>query len=351
MARITGMPPVPSVSFVRKEFSRPPGPTKLVAPALNDVSLARNWASLLAGPSRTLTQPLQKTRNYTQNAAALVTCRPSQNSVAMRSWSHPRVDLHQIRLHGNKARPQSPSLKLQMRKDGLTVNLSHHATATPWRFSQRTRSSGVRIALLRVLHAAKCAATRTSAATVNIVPSSQLYVEVHPKLCLHRHTQFPEQPEHRSLYHCIRCEVSLHGMFKRLFPFSSHWFVWRDSVSAPSSGTLQKHEGRRCEEVELELDEVHDLLLDDGVGDARMRGYVHVDSGRDQKSCFLWQCVHWTLSASSKSSKASTLPGFRMTILASSVMGVHFFIPAGKNSLINSAFLWGLQDLFCQTGH
>ena len=52
----------------------------------------------------------------------------------------------------------------------------------------------------------------------------------------------------------------------RNFRSSSCLLLVRDPVRTPSSGALSKHEGRRCEEAKLLLEEVLDLLLDDWVG-------------------------------------------------------------------------------------
>ena len=52
----------------------------------------------------------------------------------------------------------------------------------------------------------------------------------------------------------------------RNFRSSSCLLLLRDPVPTPSSWALSKHEGRRCEDVKLLLEEVPDLLLDEKVG-------------------------------------------------------------------------------------
>ena len=52
----------------------------------------------------------------------------------------------------------------------------------------------------------------------------------------------------------------------RIFRSSSRLLLLRDPVPTPSSWALSKHEGRRCEDVKLLLEEVPDLLLDEWVG-------------------------------------------------------------------------------------
>ena len=52
----------------------------------------------------------------------------------------------------------------------------------------------------------------------------------------------------------------------RIFRSSSRLLLLRNPVPTPSSWALSKHEGRRCKEAKLLLEEVLDLLLDEKVG-------------------------------------------------------------------------------------
>ena len=63
-----------------------------------------------------------------------------------------------------------------------------------------------------------------------------------------------------------RSTTCLMSTSTRIFRSSSRLLLLRDPLPTLFSWALSKHEGRRCEEAKLLLEEVPDLLLDEWVG-------------------------------------------------------------------------------------